>query len=169
MNESRIDQLRISRGWTQERLATESGIAVRTIQRLEAGNEANLETLSRVANALGVAVRDLFVNVEKEDFQTAVTGLDARASAQQAKRDATMQGYEYLYRGIGVLVTFATIVLVLTRTLPQLGWFIIPAYWAGVRYLFRFFVHFAIDPRLDAKYPLSLPSRSRAEFGPESY
>jgi transcriptional regulator with XRE-family HTH domain len=168
MNESRIGQLRRARGWTQERLAAESGIAVRTVQRLEAGRDAGLETLSLIANALGVRVRDLFVAVEEEGFQAAVEGLDGRKTAQQARRDTITRGFEFLYQGVGVLVTFATIVLVLTGSLTWLGWFIIPVYWAGVRSLLRFLEHVAIGPWLDAKYPLSLPSRIGPQSGPTS-
>ncbi len=40
----RIAALRRERGWTQERLAEASGIAVRTVQRLEGGKDASLET-----------------------------------------------------------------------------------------------------------------------------
>ena len=169
MNQSRIGQLRKARGWTQERLATESGVAVRTVQRLEAGNDAGLETLSLIANALGVPVRDLFFEVEEEGFQSAVEGLDARKTAQQARRDTISRGFEFLYQGVGVLVTFATIVLVLTGTLTWLGWFIIPVYWAGVRSLLRFLEHVAIGPWLDAKYPLSFPSRNGAHPGSTGY
>ena len=81
MNESRIGELRKTRGWTQERLASRSGVAVRTIQRLEAGKDAGLETLSLIGSALGVSVRDLFVSVDDEDFETVVAALDARKSA----------------------------------------------------------------------------------------
>ena len=70
MNESRIGELRKARGWTQERLASRSGVAVRTVQRSEAGKDAGLETLPLIGNALGVPVRDLFISVEDEDFQT---------------------------------------------------------------------------------------------------
>ena len=60
MNDMRITELRRLRGWTQERLAEESGIAVRTIQRVEGGNDASLESLSSIARALEVPVRELF-------------------------------------------------------------------------------------------------------------
>jgi len=60
MNESRIAELRRAKGWTQERLATESGITVRTVQRLEAGSDASLETISLIAKALDVQVGELF-------------------------------------------------------------------------------------------------------------
>ena len=167
MNESGIGQLRKARGWTQERLARRSGVAVRTIQRLEAGKGAGLETISLIADALEVPVRDLFVSVEDEDFQTRVEGLDARKSAQQAKRDSAAHGFTFLYQGVGLLVTFATIVLVLTGALSWLGWFIIPAYWVAGGYLFSFLVGVAINPWLDAKYPLSLPSRGPTGLGAE--
>ncbi|WP_104190761.1 hypothetical protein [Cryobacterium sp. Y82] len=90
--------------------------------------------------------------------------LDARKSAQQAGRDSITHGFTYLFQGVGVLVTFATIVLQLTGTFSWLGWFIIPAYWAGVRLLFDFLFRIFIGQRLDAKYPLSLPSRAAADY-----
>ncbi|TFD86621.1 helix-turn-helix domain-containing protein [Cryobacterium serini] len=164
MNKTHIGELRRARGWTQERLAAESGVAGRTIQRVEAGNDASLDTIALIADALEVAVRDLFVSVESIDFGEAVEKLDARKSAQQARRDSITHAFIYLFQGVGVLVTFATIVLQLTGTFSWLGWFIIPAYWAGVRLLFGFLFRIVIDPRLDAKYPLSLPSRAAADY-----
>ena len=164
MNKTHIGELRRARGWTQERLAAESGVAGRTIQRVEAGNDASLDTVALIADALEVPVRDLFVSVESIDFGEAVEQLDARKSAQQARRDSITNAFTYLFQGVGVLVTFATIVLQLTGTFSWLGWFIIPAYWAGVRLLFGFLFRIVIDPRLDAKYPLSLSSRAAADY-----
>ena len=86
MNETRIVDLRTQVVWTQERLAGESGVTVRTVQRLEAGNEGSLDTLPRVAPAFGVPVRDLFVTVAEDDYGRSVTALDARTSRQQERR-----------------------------------------------------------------------------------
>jgi len=56
----RIRAAREKRGWTQQTLADESGIARANIARLEAGrHEPKLETLSRVAQALSVEVAGL--------------------------------------------------------------------------------------------------------------
>jgi hypothetical protein len=74
-----------------------------------------------------------------------------------------------VYRGIGVLLTFATITLVLTGVLSWLGWLIIPAYWAGGGYLFSFLVRAVFDPRLDANYPLSVPSHPQTGSEPEGF
>lgn len=55
-HQTRITLIRKSRGLTQERLAELTNLSVRTIQRLEAGDDSSLETLRLVAKALNVAV-----------------------------------------------------------------------------------------------------------------
>ncbi|TLX45422.1 hypothetical protein C1E24_19100 [Pseudoalteromonas phenolica] len=54
-----LKQLRAQKGWSQETLAEESKISVRTIQRIENGKRANLETLKDIAKALDVEVNTL--------------------------------------------------------------------------------------------------------------
>jgi len=54
-----LKQLRAQKGWSQETLAEESKISVRTIQRIENGKRANLETLKDIAYALEVEVNTL--------------------------------------------------------------------------------------------------------------
>lgn len=61
-----VRKLRLGRGWSQETLAEVSGLSVRTIQRLERGGKASLETLSALA-----AVFELDVaNLSKETSMT---------------------------------------------------------------------------------------------------
>ncbi|WP_404288234.1 helix-turn-helix domain-containing protein [Glutamicibacter arilaitensis] len=159
MNESRIAELRRAKGWTQERLATESSITVRTVQRLEAGNDASLETLSLIAKALDVQVGELFISVQTPRFSEAVDGLESRTRVDQERRDSATQGIVLIYRGLGILVTFATLIL---ATVGNFGWYIwllIPAYWAVGRLLLEAVFRLRIDPKLDAKYPLSMANR----------
>ena len=54
-----IKQLRDRRGWTQEQLAECCGLNVRTIQRVESGNKASLETLQSLASVFEVDVSTL--------------------------------------------------------------------------------------------------------------
>ena len=159
MNESRISELRRAKGWTQERLANESGITVRTIQRLEAGNDASLETISLVAKALDVQVGELFQNVQTSNFSQAVEGLEARTRVEQERRDSYTQGIMLIFRAVGLVVTFGTVVL---GTVGGMGWYIwllIPLYWAAGRVLLDAVMRLNIDPKLDARYPLSVRSR----------
>ncbi|MDG1752380.1 MAG: helix-turn-helix domain-containing protein [Thalassotalea sp.] len=58
-----LKELRISRHLSQEQLAHMSGLNVRTIQRIESGNNASLESLKCLAAALNVDIATL--NQEK--------------------------------------------------------------------------------------------------------
>ena len=58
-----LKELRISRHYSQEQLAQMSGLNVRTIQRIESGHNASLESLKCLAAALNVEISTL--NQEK--------------------------------------------------------------------------------------------------------
>lgn len=62
---------------------------LRTIQRLEAGSDASLESLSRIADALQVGVKDLFISMESTGMAEAVEGLDERRLVRQ-RHDAAL-------------------------------------------------------------------------------
>jgi transcriptional regulator with XRE-family HTH domain len=49
-----IQKLRLQRGWSQEQLAELSGLSVRTIQRLERGQTASVESLKALGAAFGI-------------------------------------------------------------------------------------------------------------------
>jgi transcriptional regulator with XRE-family HTH domain len=50
---ARLKQLRRAQGWSQGDVAAQSGIARNTIYDLEAGKNPTLDTVERVAGALG--------------------------------------------------------------------------------------------------------------------
>ncbi|NHZ38931.1 helix-turn-helix domain-containing protein [Massilia aquatica] len=54
-----LKQLRLSRHFSQEQLAQMSGLNVRTIQRIESGHKASVESLKCLAAALDVEVATL--------------------------------------------------------------------------------------------------------------
>ncbi|PPF90462.1 XRE family transcriptional regulator [Clavibacter michiganensis] len=165
MNETRIVDLRTQRGWTQERLAEASSITVRTVQRLEAGNDASLDTLTRVAKALEVQVRDLFSTVDESGYGRAVTALDTRAARQQERRDTITDGLEALYYGVGALLTIAVIVGITTDAFANHAIFLIPAYWIAGWLLALFLFLVVLSPRLDRRFPLSRDRREQTPDG----
>lgn len=55
---------RIDRGWSQETLAELSGLSVRTIQRVERGGRASLDSMTALANAFDVSINDLSTETE---------------------------------------------------------------------------------------------------------
>lgn len=79
-------------------------MAVRTIQRLEAGSDASLESLSRIADALQVDVKDLFITVEDTGMAAAVEGLDERRLARQ-RHDAAIASRRRVRTVIGWAAT----------------------------------------------------------------
>ena len=54
-----VRKLRIEKGWSQETLAQISDLSVRTIQRIERGGNASLETLGALAAAFEVDIATL--------------------------------------------------------------------------------------------------------------
>jgi len=161
MNETRIVDLRSQMGWTQERLADESGVTVRTVQRLEAGNDGSLDTLSRVAKAFGVPVRELFITVAEDDYGRSVTALDERTTRQQERRGRVEEGFRALYYGVGVLFTIV-VVAVATDVVPNVAVFSIPAYWVAGWLLSMFLFLVVLSSRLDRAYPLSRAATDEA-------
>jgi len=61
-----IQKLRLQRGWSQEQLAELSGLSVRTIQRLERGQTASVESLK----ALGAAFEIDFSHLKEPEMNT---------------------------------------------------------------------------------------------------
>ncbi|AJZ90575.1 2TM domain-containing protein [Cedecea neteri] len=61
-----IKALRLSRAWSQEQLAELSSLSVRTIQRIENGGQASLETMSAIAAAFDLNVTDLYNDNESD-------------------------------------------------------------------------------------------------------
>jgi transcriptional regulator with XRE-family HTH domain len=54
-----VRKLRIDHGWSQETLAEVSGLSVRTIQRIERGGRASLETIGALAAVFEVDISTL--------------------------------------------------------------------------------------------------------------
>lgn len=54
-----VRKLRLQRGWSQDHLAQISGLNIRTIQRIERGHKASLETLKSLAAVFEVEINDL--------------------------------------------------------------------------------------------------------------
>jgi transcriptional regulator with XRE-family HTH domain len=72
-----LKELRLKKGWSQEHLAEISGLSVRTIQRLEKGEKAGIESMNSLASVFEVPVSgltDAIDNKEQEDMTEDVIG-----------------------------------------------------------------------------------------------
>ncbi len=54
-----VKKLRVEKRWSQEQLAKMSGLSVRTIQRVESGQSASLETLKSLASVFEIEINKL--------------------------------------------------------------------------------------------------------------
>ena len=59
INSALVKQLRSEKFWSQEELASKSGLNLRTVQRIEKEATASLQSKKALAGAFGVAVKDL--------------------------------------------------------------------------------------------------------------
>ncbi|MBA6224572.1 2TM domain-containing protein [Colwellia sp. MB02u-18] len=62
-----VRQLRLKRAWSQEQLAQFSGLNIRTIQRIERGQKAGLESLKSLAAVFEIELDEL---LEKENMNS---------------------------------------------------------------------------------------------------
>ncbi len=91
-----IKKMRTSKGWTQEQLAQFSGLSVRTIQRIERGHNAGLESLKCIAAAFDVDVSKLQANnhTEGEQFLGVDPILPVTSVQETAKFYSEKLGFE---------------------------------------------------------------------------
>ncbi len=67
-----IRTLREDRGWSQEQLAETSGVSVRTVQRIESGGRASLESLKCFAAVFETTIPDLRKDADMTDHDTPI-------------------------------------------------------------------------------------------------
>lgn len=68
----KVKEVAQKKGYSQHRLAKESGIDLRTLRRLfrnEPGTVASTDTLDRIAELLGVDISELIESVKPEQAQ----------------------------------------------------------------------------------------------------
>ncbi|WP_172427114.1 helix-turn-helix domain-containing protein, partial [Listeria monocytogenes] len=82
MNKSKVAEIRKQKSLTQENLAEKSYVTVRTIQRMEAGEEVSSETLKSVSNALDVTVNELFESISSSDKEEEIMEISKEQQKQ---------------------------------------------------------------------------------------
>ncbi|MGO2012711.1 MAG: helix-turn-helix domain-containing protein [Pseudoalteromonas sp.] len=65
-----VKKLRVKNKWSQEQLATMSGLSARTIQRVESGQSASFETLKSLASVFEIDINKLTEEITMIDKTT---------------------------------------------------------------------------------------------------
>lgn len=86
MNKTKVPQLRKQHGLTQQELADKSYVTIRTVQRLEAGEDVSLSSLSAIANALSVPISGLFDDIEEKEKEQEILDYSQQQVSQLYRR-----------------------------------------------------------------------------------
>ncbi len=132
-----VRKLRLQQGWSQEQLSEFSGLSIRTIQRIERGQNASVESLKSLAAVFEIELTDLTQEKEMNDStaQANSTSNSAQASITQDEASAIeyvkdIKGfYSHLIKYACVMTLLVIINLV---TSPNYIWVIWPALGWGV-------------------------------------
>jgi len=116
-----IKRLRLARGWSQEQLAEICALSVRTIQRLENGDNASLETLSALAAAFEINVSEL----ANESQPLTETG-QAADDKINAARERVEDEQKFFRSLVSALIVCGVLVVINLVTPHTTFWFIWP-------------------------------------------
>ncbi|MGF1692281.1 2TM domain-containing protein [Photobacterium kagoshimensis] len=112
-----VRKLRLQRGWSQDHLSQISGLSVRTIQRIERGHNAGLESLKALAAVFDVQVTDLQKepamnesNSNNSDIPNADTHREAMISDEENKVLAQVREIKGFYSH---LITYVLVISML--------------------------------------------------------
>jgi transcriptional regulator with XRE-family HTH domain len=144
-----IQKLRLQRGWSQEQLATISGLSTRTIQRLERGQPASLETMNTLAAVFEVDLSQLTDQKEAEMPNYVASHTEAEEAIAFAKVRRIKKFYLHLIQYLVVLCVL-TIINVVTN--PGYFWVIWPALGWGIALISHALKTFELIPFLNADW-----------------
>lgn len=101
-----VRKLRLQRGWTQEHLASLTGLSVRSIQRIERGCSVSLET----RNALAAVFE-----VDRSTFQPGDAEMENIATLDSAEAEAIqyVKGLKEFYQHVAIFLLVTPVFAVL--------------------------------------------------------
>lgn len=112
--------MRLQKGWSQQQLADISGLNVRTVQRVEQGQSASLESFKALGAAFNVDFSELQENAVREIANTP----EQTQIFLAFRRVRKIKGFYYH------LISYATVMSALTAlnlyTTPHRIWFVFP-------------------------------------------
>lgn len=112
INSDLVRKLRIAGNWSQEQLSEACGLSLRTIQRMENGGSASLESIRILSNFFEIDPNKLILNEEEEPMtprDAVETGL-----RQYADFSGTATRYEY-----GWFLLFVVLVLAIASVVHE--------------------------------------------------
>ena len=125
-----VKKLRLQHGWSQEQLAHMAGLSIRTVQRIERGQRAGLESIKSLAAVFEVEFSNLTPEIKVKTLQTVTS---EEQMAMEYVRE--LKGF---YTHLGSYVCVITFLFILNYTVsPGYYW----AWWAAMGWGFGIASH----------------------------
>ena len=163
MNKSKVAEIRKQKSLTQENLAEKAYVTVRTIQRMEAGEEVSSETLKSVSNALDVTVNELFESISSSDKEEEIMEISKEQQKQFNYRKnelftIKLITFSFIFVFLGLFGIFVGELNGLEQNIYGIIWlftlFLILA-------IMHYFLNVFISKKLDKKYPMTIGMKNR--------
>lgn len=123
---------RTERGWSQEELAMHAGVSARTIQRLETGKRASLETLKCLAAVFEITVSELVQEQTMTTDTPKTSGNDALQAEAEKQAIAYVQNVKAFHMNwIAAIVILLVLYVLNQRLSPEFDWSFIVALCLG--------------------------------------
>lgn len=135
-----VQQMRLERGWSQQQLADIAGLNVRTIQRIERGQSASLESFK----ALGAAFNVDFARLQEDAVREIVSTPEQIEVALAFSQVRAIQRFWHGVLSYVVVMSFLVAVNLITS--PRYLWVIWPALGWGLGLVMRGLRIFRILP-----------------------
>ena len=111
-----VQKLRLQRGWSQQQLAELSGLNIRTIQRIEKGQEPSLESLKSLAAVFNLD----FSTLKEQGMDNVINESQSAEEILAFKQVRKLKGF-YIHLANYVLV-IAVLTVVNALTTPNRWW-----------------------------------------------
>lgn len=101
-----VKRLRKKNGWSQDQLATLSGLSLRTIQRIEAGHPASMETINSLSSVFETDITKFTEEIEVIDKSSEVwkeAPLWVRAGIWGVRKRSTVLRWEIACALVGLI------------------------------------------------------------------
>ena len=126
-----VQKLRLQRGWSQQQLADLSGLSIRTIQRIENGQAASVETMKSLASVFEIDFTQLQPEPEMNISSNDSTNQRSDNAAPSSKSDASPEEILAM-RHVANLKEFylrAICYVLIVGFLAVVNWMISPGYY----------------------------------------
>lgn len=135
-----VKKLRLQQSWSQEQLSQFSGLSVRTIQRIERGQQASLESIKSLAAVFQIDINELQPEqvMDKQEYTNTQTLSPNQVSIEEKKAIEYVEGIKAFYHNLFAFVIVLSCLTVLNLIVsPNYLWVLWCTFGWGVGLIFH--------------------------------